>query len=35
MGHDHELAEQRRAMEREERRLAEAIALPWPYASKT
>ncbi len=33
-GHDHVLAAQRRAMEREERRLAEAIALPWPYADK-
>jgi probable rRNA maturation factor len=31
-GHDHEHARERRAMEREERRLAEAIALPWPYA---
>ena len=31
-GHDHERTGERRAMEREERRLAEAIALPWPYA---
>jgi probable rRNA maturation factor len=31
-GHDHELPEERRAMRREERRLAEAINLPWPYA---
>jgi len=30
-GHDHEKAGQRRAMEREERRLAEAIGMPWPY----
>jgi probable rRNA maturation factor len=34
MGHDHVLAGQRRAMEFQERRLAEAIALPWPYAAK-
>jgi probable rRNA maturation factor len=31
MGHDHAQSAQRRVMEREERRLAEAIALPWPY----
>ncbi len=31
MGHDHAKSAQRRVMEREERRLAEAIALPWPY----
>jgi probable rRNA maturation factor len=30
-GHDHEAAGQRRIMRREERRLADAIALPWPY----
>lgn len=30
-GHDHEEREERRRMEREERRLADAIALPWPY----
>jgi rRNA maturation RNase YbeY len=30
-GHDHEKAGERRAMEREERRLAEAIGMPWPY----
>ncbi|HEY5349817.1 MAG TPA: rRNA maturation RNase YbeY [Candidatus Lustribacter sp.] len=30
-GHDHEAAGERRAMEREERRLAEAIGMPWPY----
>jgi probable rRNA maturation factor len=30
-GHDHELPVERRAMEREERRLAGAIAMPWPY----
>lgn len=34
VGHDHVLPEQRRAMEREERRLAEAIALPWPYPAR-
>lgn len=31
MGHDHEHAGERTAMEREERRLADAIGLPWPY----
>lgn len=31
-GHDHVEADERRTMRREERRLAEAIALPWPYA---
>jgi probable rRNA maturation factor len=30
-GHDHVRAAERRVMEREERRLAAAIALPWPY----
>jgi probable rRNA maturation factor len=30
-GHDHENAGERRLMEREERRLAEAIGMPWPY----
>ncbi len=30
-GHDHEAAAERRAMRREERRLADAISLPWPY----
>lgn len=30
-GHDHEAADERRIMRREERRLADAIALPWPY----
>jgi len=30
-GHDHERPDERRAMEREERRLAEAIGMPWPY----
>lgn len=34
LGHDHVLAAQRRAMEREERRLAGAIALPWPYPER-
>jgi len=31
LGHDHERAEERRAMEAEERRLAAAIRMPWPY----
>jgi probable rRNA maturation factor len=31
LGHDHVAAAERRVMEREERRLAAAIALPWPY----
>jgi probable rRNA maturation factor len=31
LGHDHLAAAERRVMEREERRLAAAIALPWPY----
>lgn len=31
-GHDHVRADERRVMEREERRLAGAIELPWPYA---
>ncbi|MEO6835990.1 MAG: rRNA maturation RNase YbeY, partial [Candidatus Tumulicola sp.] len=31
LGHDHMEAAERRAMESEERRLADAIALPWPY----
>jgi probable rRNA maturation factor len=31
LGHDHLAPRERHAMEREERRLAEAIALPWPY----
>ncbi|HEY6486491.1 MAG TPA: rRNA maturation RNase YbeY [Candidatus Cybelea sp.] len=31
LGHDHVRAAERRVMEREERRLAAAIALPWPY----
>jgi len=30
-GHDHERAGERRTMEREERRLADAIGMPWPY----
>ncbi len=30
-GHDHERAGERRVMQREERRLAEAIGMPWPY----
>jgi probable rRNA maturation factor len=32
-GHDHKAPVERRRMQREERRLADAIALPWPYAS--
>lgn len=31
MGHDHELARERRAMVAAERRLARAIGLTWPY----
>ncbi len=31
LGHDHEEAGERAAMEREERRLAAAIGMPWPY----
>ncbi|MDQ2871685.1 MAG: rRNA maturation RNase YbeY [Candidatus Eremiobacteraeota bacterium] len=31
LGHDHEEAGERARMEREERRLAAAIAMPWPY----
>jgi probable rRNA maturation factor len=31
LGHDHEEAEDRVIMEREERRLADAIGMPWPY----
>lgn len=31
MGHDHEEAAQRARMQAEERRLAAAIGLPWPY----
>ncbi|MBV8491513.1 MAG: rRNA maturation RNase YbeY [Candidatus Eremiobacteraeota bacterium] len=31
MGHDHEIARERQIMEREERRLADAIGMPWPY----
>jgi probable rRNA maturation factor len=31
LGHDHELPRERAAMRREERRLAAAIGLPWPY----
>jgi rRNA maturation RNase YbeY len=30
-GHDHLVAVERRRMEREERRLAAAIGMPWPY----
>ncbi len=32
-GHDHMAVSERRVMQREERRLADAIALPWPYAT--
>jgi probable rRNA maturation factor len=31
LGHDHEEPDERAVMTREERRLAAAIALPWPY----
>ncbi|HET9028966.1 MAG TPA: rRNA maturation RNase YbeY [Candidatus Aquilonibacter sp.] len=31
LGHDHEVPSEARAMRREERRLADAIAMPWPY----
>jgi probable rRNA maturation factor len=31
LGHDHVRADERRAMEREERRLADVIGMPWPY----
>lgn len=31
LGHDHEAAAERRRMEKEERRLAERIGMPWPY----
>ena len=31
--YDHATVAQRRVMRREERRLAEAIALPWPYST--
>jgi probable rRNA maturation factor len=31
IGHDHEEETERVEMEREERRLSDAIALPWPY----
>lgn len=31
LGHDHEEAGERRRMEAEERRLAHAIGMPWPY----
>jgi probable rRNA maturation factor len=35
MGHDHEEADEREAMESEERRLAASIGMPWPYAEAT
>jgi probable rRNA maturation factor len=31
LGHDHERSDERAAMEAEERRLAAAIGMPWPY----
>jgi probable rRNA maturation factor len=34
-GHDHVAPGERRAMEREERRLAEVIGMPWPYRGTT
>jgi probable rRNA maturation factor len=33
-GHDHEEAAERAAMEAQERRLADEIAMPWPYAAQ-
>jgi probable rRNA maturation factor len=35
LGHDHEEAVERAEMEAQERRLADAIGMPWPYASAT
>jgi probable rRNA maturation factor len=34
MGHDHEHPRERAEMEAQERRLARAIGMPWPYAEK-
>jgi probable rRNA maturation factor len=34
-GHDHEAAGERTRMEREERRLARSIGMPWPYLERT
>lgn len=34
LGHDHELPRERAAMQREERRLAAAIGLAWPYETR-
>jgi len=31
LGHDHHKRDERQRMEREERRLARAIGMPWPY----
>ncbi len=31
MGHDHHVAHERKAMEAQERRLAQCIGMPWPY----
>jgi probable rRNA maturation factor len=31
LGHDHEEPAERAAMEAEERRLAAAVGMPWPY----
>jgi probable rRNA maturation factor len=31
LGHDHERSAERKRMEREERRLAQSIGMPWPY----
>ena len=33
LGHDHMESGEREVMEREERRLADAIGMPWPYES--
>lgn len=34
-GHDHEAPDERARMEREERRLARSIGMPWPYLEST
>ena len=35
LGHDHETPRERARMVREERRLAAAVGLPWPYDPQT
>ncbi len=32
VGHDHQRADERKRMKAEERRIAKAIGMPWPYA---